>query len=130
MTRQEYLTWRNSAPVIGQESDTIVELTNGRFVRIRHRPMEGNGWVATHEDITERHGTEKALAEAKAAAEQAEATARAAHSPPNGGARRGAGGTRRLRQGRPPGALEPAVRRVLAISRDTLCRSGRRSKAS
>jgi len=80
MTRKEYLAWRNSPPVIGQESDTIVELTNGRFVRIRHRPMEGNGWVATHEDITERYGTEKALAEAKAGAEQAEATARAAHN--------------------------------------------------
>ena len=42
--------------------------------------MGGNGWVATHEDITERHRTEKALAEAKAAAEQAEAASRAAHT--------------------------------------------------
>jgi diguanylate cyclase (GGDEF)-like protein len=80
MSKQDYLIWRNSAPVIARQSDTTVELTNGRIVRIRHRPMEGNGWVATHEDITERHRTEAALAEAKAAAEQAEAAARAAHT--------------------------------------------------
>ncbi|WP_312015462.1 EAL domain-containing protein [Bradyrhizobium manausense] len=80
MSKEEYLVWRNSAPVIAENSDTTVELTNGRIVRIRHRPMEGRGWVATHEDITERHRTEMALAEAKAAAEQAEAAARAAHT--------------------------------------------------
>lgn len=80
MSKLDYLTWRNSAPVIAQQSDTTVELNNGRIVRIRHRPMEGNRWVATHEDITERHRTEAALAEAKAAAEHAEAAARAAHT--------------------------------------------------
>jgi diguanylate cyclase (GGDEF)-like protein/PAS domain S-box-containing protein len=80
MTQQDYLDWRNSASVLAQESDTTVELANGRVVRIRHRPMEGNGWVATHEDITERHRTQMALAEAKSAAEHAEAAARAAHT--------------------------------------------------
>lgn len=80
MSKQDYLVWRNSAPVIAQQSDTTVELTNGRIVRIRHRPMEGNGWVATHEDITERHRTEAALADAKSAAERAEAAGRAAHT--------------------------------------------------
>lgn len=80
MSRQDYLLWRNSGPVIAQDSDTTVELTNGKIVRIRHRPMEGKGWVATHEDITERHRTEVALAEAKVAAEQSEADARAAHT--------------------------------------------------
>jgi diguanylate cyclase (GGDEF)-like protein len=80
MSKEDYLVWRNSAPVISEGSDTTVELTNGRVVRIRHCPMEGKGWVATHEDITERHRTELALAEAKAAAERAEAAARAAHA--------------------------------------------------
>nr|WP_246754298.1 EAL domain-containing protein [Bradyrhizobium diazoefficiens] len=80
ISKQDYLIWRNSGPVISQQSDTTVELTNGRIVRIRHRPMEGNGWVATHEEITERHRTEAALAEAKVAAERAEAAARAAHT--------------------------------------------------
>ncbi|TFV36246.1 EAL domain-containing protein [Bradyrhizobium frederickii] len=80
MSKQDYLAWRNSAPVSAENSDTTVELTNGRIVRIRHRPMGDKGWVATHEDITERHRTERALAEAKSAAEQAEAAARAAHT--------------------------------------------------
>jgi diguanylate cyclase (GGDEF)-like protein len=80
MSKQDYLVWRNSARVIAESSDTTVELTSGRIVRIRHRPMEGRGWVATHEDITERHRIEMALAETKAAAEQAEAAARAAHT--------------------------------------------------
>ncbi|MGL9621464.1 EAL domain-containing protein [Bradyrhizobium sp. U531] len=66
MEKTDYLVWRNSAPVIGEDSDTTVELTNGRIVRIRHRPMEDNGWVATHEDITERHRTATALVEAEA----------------------------------------------------------------
>jgi diguanylate cyclase (GGDEF)-like protein len=80
MSKAEYLVWRNSSSVIAEDSDTTVELTNGRMVRIRHRTMPGKGWVATHEDITERHRTETALAEAKTAAEQAEASARAAHA--------------------------------------------------
>lgn len=79
MSQEDYLNWRNSHDVVNRESDTIVELTSGRFVRIRHRPMRDNGWVATHEDITERHRTEQALAHSKAAAEQAEASAKAAH---------------------------------------------------
>jgi diguanylate cyclase (GGDEF)-like protein/PAS domain S-box-containing protein len=42
--------------------------------------MPDHGWVATHEDITERHRTEQALTEAKASAERAEKTARVAHT--------------------------------------------------
>lgn len=80
MSKHEFLVWRNSASVIAENSDTIVELMNGRVVRIRHRPMEGKGWVATHEDVTEQYRTEAALADAKVAAEQAEAAARAAHT--------------------------------------------------
>jgi diguanylate cyclase (GGDEF)-like protein/PAS domain S-box-containing protein len=80
MSKEEYLVWRNSAPVIAENSDTTVELTNGRVVRIRHRPTDDNGWVATHEDITEQYRIEAALADAKAAAEEAEAAARAAHT--------------------------------------------------
>lgn len=40
MPKQDYLRWRNSAPVIAEPSDTTIELTNGRMVRIRHRPMK------------------------------------------------------------------------------------------
>ena len=80
MSKNDYLNWRNSEAIINKESDTVVELATGRVVRIWHRPTQDNGWVATHEDITERYRTERALAEAKAAAEQAEAAARAAHT--------------------------------------------------
>src|SRR5579864_6684980 len=80
MTGEEYLRWRNSPVITDKESDSIVELANGRVVRICHRPMPDGGWVATHEDITERHRTEQALTEAKANAERAEIAARAAHA--------------------------------------------------
>ena len=80
MTQEDYLRWRISPIVNNQESDTIVELANGHFVRICHRPMPDGGWVATHEDITERHQTELALTAAKADAERAELAARAAHT--------------------------------------------------
>jgi diguanylate cyclase (GGDEF)-like protein len=54
MTKEEYLTWRDSIAVSDKPSDTIVKLTNGRIFQLRHRPMTDGGWVATHEDITER----------------------------------------------------------------------------
>jgi diguanylate cyclase (GGDEF)-like protein/PAS domain S-box-containing protein len=80
MTLEDYLRWRVSPVVNNQESDTIVELANGHVVRICHRPMPDGGWVATHEDITERHQTELALTVAKADAERAELAARTAHA--------------------------------------------------
>ena len=79
MTKEEYLRWRNNIQVSDHPSDTVVELANRRVVQIRHRPMPDRGWVATHEDVTERHRTERALTEAKANAEHAEEAARVAH---------------------------------------------------
>jgi diguanylate cyclase (GGDEF)-like protein len=52
MSRDEYLTWRDSISVSDRPSDTIVELNNGNFFRISHIPMPDGGWVATHEDVT------------------------------------------------------------------------------
>ena len=40
-------------------STRVKELSDGRLVRIVRQPMEGEGWVAIHEDITERHQIEK-----------------------------------------------------------------------
>jgi diguanylate cyclase (GGDEF)-like protein/PAS domain S-box-containing protein len=80
MSQDDYLRWRISDAITNQESDSIVELANGRVVRIRHHPMPDGGWVATHDDITEQHQTELALTEAKAGAERAEIAARAAHT--------------------------------------------------
>ncbi|KRR24705.1 diguanylate cyclase [Bradyrhizobium lablabi] len=58
MTRDEYLQWRTNVAVSNEAKDSIVELMNGRTFKIRHRPMPGGGWVATHEDITEQRQSE------------------------------------------------------------------------
>ena len=39
-------------------SSRIDELTDGRLIRVTRQPMSGGGWVATHEDITERQRLE------------------------------------------------------------------------
>jgi methyl-accepting chemotaxis protein len=36
------------------DSRRIDKLTDGRLICVTRRPMKGGGWVATHEDITER----------------------------------------------------------------------------
>jgi diguanylate cyclase (GGDEF)-like protein/PAS domain S-box-containing protein len=79
MTRDEYLHWRNRLAASEDAHDSVVELADGRVFQIRHRPMPDRGWVATHEDITERYRAEKALTEAKSTAERAELAARSAH---------------------------------------------------
>ncbi|MFC5554718.1 putative bifunctional diguanylate cyclase/phosphodiesterase [Methylobacterium iners] len=38
------------------------ELADGRIVAVTHRPMSGGGWVATFEDVTERHENEARIA--------------------------------------------------------------------
>jgi diguanylate cyclase (GGDEF)-like protein/PAS domain S-box-containing protein len=58
MSKEEYLTWRQTLAMSDVPSDTITELTNGRIIRIRHNPMSDRGWVATHEDITEHRRRE------------------------------------------------------------------------
>ena len=58
MTREEYIRWRNDVAVSNEAKDSIVELQDGRTIKIRHRPMPGGGWVATHEDITEQRQSE------------------------------------------------------------------------
>jgi PAS domain S-box-containing protein len=80
MSSDDYLVWRNRISVTNEANDSIVELANGRVFRICHRPMPDHGWVATHEDITERHLSERALAQSKANAERAELAARSAHT--------------------------------------------------
>jgi methyl-accepting chemotaxis protein len=39
-------------------SSRIDELADGRLIRVTRQPMQGGGWVATHEDITERRHLE------------------------------------------------------------------------
>jgi diguanylate cyclase (GGDEF)-like protein/PAS domain S-box-containing protein len=80
MSPEQYLSWRDNVAVAMEPTDSTVELDNGRVFEIRHRPMPDRGWVATHEDVTEKFQAQQALASAKAAAEHAEAEARAAHT--------------------------------------------------
>lgn len=54
MTREAYLAWRRNISVSSTPSDTETVLADGRIIAIHHRPMPDGGWVATHEDITER----------------------------------------------------------------------------
>ncbi|MEO5734473.1 MAG: EAL domain-containing protein [Rubrivivax sp.] len=54
MERSAYLEWRGRLSVSDKPSQTFTELNDGRTLAIKHQPMPGGGWVATHEDITER----------------------------------------------------------------------------
>jgi diguanylate cyclase (GGDEF)-like protein/PAS domain S-box-containing protein len=58
MTRDEYLKWRSNIAIPRKPSDSIIEMRNGRTFLIRHKPMPDLGWVATHEDITEKRQAE------------------------------------------------------------------------
>jgi diguanylate cyclase (GGDEF)-like protein/PAS domain S-box-containing protein len=80
MTPQGYMATRDALGGQHMAHDWNVTLKDGRVIEIRHRPMPEGAWIATHEDITERHRAEMALTEAKANAERAEQAARAAHT--------------------------------------------------
>ncbi|MEO6408122.1 MAG: EAL domain-containing protein [Burkholderiaceae bacterium] len=54
MTPAQYLDWRARIAVSSEPSDTLFALKDGRTFAIHHEPMPDGGWVATHEDITER----------------------------------------------------------------------------
>jgi diguanylate cyclase (GGDEF)-like protein len=46
----------------GKATTTIAQTTDGRITSIVHQPMPDGGWVATHEDITERRRVEDRIA--------------------------------------------------------------------
>jgi diguanylate cyclase (GGDEF)-like protein len=56
----EYLS-QQLAPVV-RSSNTVEELSDGRAIFISCQPMADGGWVATHEDISERRLVEKQIA--------------------------------------------------------------------
>jgi diguanylate cyclase (GGDEF)-like protein len=57
----DYLGWQNKLAAANQVSSSILPLKNGRFVAIGYQPMAGGGWVATHEDVTERQRNEESI---------------------------------------------------------------------
>jgi diguanylate cyclase (GGDEF)-like protein len=46
----------------GQSFSWVVEASDGRFVHVLNRPIANGGWVATHEDVTERWRSEARIA--------------------------------------------------------------------
>jgi NO-binding membrane sensor protein with MHYT domain/methyl-accepting chemotaxis protein len=56
---------------ITKVSRRVDELADGRSICVTRRPMAGGGWVATHEDITERRQAEQQRATMQAVIENA-----------------------------------------------------------
>jgi PAS domain-containing protein len=46
----------------GQKVNTTIQLADGRIIDVANEPMIGGGWVATHDDITERQRSEARIA--------------------------------------------------------------------
>lgn len=58
-TPEEYLLSRDAVAKTGARVETVVELVNDRTILITHQPMPNGGWVATHEDITDRREADR-----------------------------------------------------------------------
>ncbi len=56
---EQYCAELDAAIAQGTTTSRIVETTDGRSIQIVNQPMAGGGWVATHEDITERRRAEQ-----------------------------------------------------------------------
>src|SRR5260370_18519698 len=46
---------------IAQRKVTVIETPDGRSIQILNEPLADGGWVATHEDITERRHAEQRI---------------------------------------------------------------------
>ena len=58
----QYLEGVSVAIKAGTTTSQFVELDDGRTIAVVNVPMAGGGWVATHEDITERRRSEMQIA--------------------------------------------------------------------
>jgi diguanylate cyclase (GGDEF)-like protein/PAS domain S-box-containing protein len=47
---------------VGRTQSSVVETTDGRLIEIRNQPAVSGGWLATHEDVTERVRAEERIA--------------------------------------------------------------------
>jgi signal transduction histidine kinase/AmiR/NasT family two-component response regulator len=59
MSEDEYHSWRNEVITSNKPTETVIELVNGSLFEVHHRPMPDGGWVATHEDITQKRHAEE-----------------------------------------------------------------------
>jgi PAS domain S-box-containing protein len=53
-TADEYAEWCTSAATSRRLEVWNAKLTDGRIIRVCHQPMEDGGWIATHEDISDK----------------------------------------------------------------------------
>jgi diguanylate cyclase (GGDEF)-like protein len=58
----EYIRYLLDSLQQGKNVTRVTELPDGRTVTVVNHPMPGGGWVATHEDITERRRAEQQIA--------------------------------------------------------------------
>ena len=56
---QQYLNDRLAIASDGKRNNSLLELSNGRFLHVCYEPTEDGGWVSTHEDVTEKVRAEK-----------------------------------------------------------------------
>jgi diguanylate cyclase (GGDEF)-like protein len=61
MSISDYLASANQLIAEEQYSSVVETLRNGRIVAVCYQPVAGGGWVATHEDITERQLAEQSI---------------------------------------------------------------------
>ena len=58
----EYIVKLKEANASGISSSQTVQLTDGRSFSVVNKPLPGGGWLATHEDITERQRADGRIA--------------------------------------------------------------------
>ena len=57
----EYTEKIQTAARNGEKLNLVVELEDGRVIEVANQPMANGGWVATHEEITERKRAEEKI---------------------------------------------------------------------
>ncbi len=60
-SREDYLMSRAAISRTGQPHQSVLEMADGRTIVVQQQPMPDGGWVATHEDITERRRAEEKI---------------------------------------------------------------------
>jgi diguanylate cyclase (GGDEF)-like protein len=56
-----YLKRRIDLVLNERDDGDVLELMDGRVIAITHHPMEGGGWVSTHQDITEQQRNQERI---------------------------------------------------------------------
>jgi diguanylate cyclase (GGDEF)-like protein len=51
--RETYVAERLALAQTGEPNEHVVQMNDGRYLRVAHRPMADGGWVATQQDVTE-----------------------------------------------------------------------------